>query len=121
MGPRRHTSGPIELVLGRRLVQLREAKAESQAAVAARAGISQSNLARIENGDRSATIATLEKIARAFRITLAEILADVQEPPPAPAKAEKAWARVCGQLRNRDERFLRGVEHLIRALEKARS
>lgn len=121
MGPRRKPSRPIEHLVGERLVHLRAAKSESQAAVAARAGVSQSNLARIENGDRSATLGTLEKIAAAFRMTLAELLADVQPAPPPSPRSEKAWARVCARLRDRDERFLRGVEHLIRALEKVSS
>ncbi len=44
------------------------------------------------------------------------LLADDARPSP---KSEKMWFRLAARLRDRDTYFLRGVEHLIRALEAA--
>lgn len=114
----RRIGGRIEAVFGERLRALREERALTQAALARAAGLSQGNLARIENGDRSPTLGSLAKLARALGLTLAELVEPSSERVPTP-KAEKAWFRVCGKLRERDEHFLRAVEHLIRALDTA--
>lgn len=104
--------------MGERVRALREERAMTQAALARRAGTSQSNLARIENGERSPTLASLSKIADALKLSLSELLAE-DAPRSTTPKAEKMWFRISARLRDRDADFLRGVEHLIRALESA--
>lgn len=117
---KRHRQEKIEIVVGRRIRTLREERALTQAALAVRARTSQSNLARLENGERSPTLGSLAKIAAALQVDLGELLGGAA-PPPALPKAEKSWLRVCRSLRDREEGFLRGVEKLIRALEAATS
>jgi len=106
----------VEVVIGERVRALREERALTQAALARLAGTSQSSLARIEAGERSATLGSLVKIADALRLTLAELLTEGVPAAPTP-KSEKMWFRISARLRDRDADFLRGVEHLIRALE----
>jgi len=48
----------------------REAKGLSQAALAARAGVSQQQIAKLENPDGNPTLTTLEKVARALGLRL---------------------------------------------------
>ena len=110
--------GSIERAVGERIHSLRDRRALSQAALARLARMSQSNLARIEVGDRSATLASLSRVARALQVDLAELVSGVS-PLQKPPRAEKLWFRLCDRLRERDERFLRGVDRLVRALELA--
>ena len=59
-------------------------------------------------------------LARALRVELGELVGGAIA-PERPARAEKLWFRLCDRLRERDEAFLRGVEHLVRALDASRS
>ncbi|MCO5168178.1 MAG: helix-turn-helix domain-containing protein [Planctomycetes bacterium] len=92
----------------------------TQAALARAAGLSQGALARIEAGDRSATIGTLVGIARALRLALPSLLAEV--PAVAnPPRAEKAWFRLCSRLRDRDEAYILALERVAQALDALES
>ena len=114
---RRRRNETIEQALGAKLRALREQQGLSQAELGRRAKQSQSNIARIEEGGRSPTVGTLAKLAEGLGIEPAELLADLVE-KPKPAKAEKVFFRLCSKLRDRDERFLRAIEDLVRALDR---
>lgn len=116
MGRRRQKQS-IERALGARLRSLREQQGLSQAELARRAKISQSNVGRIEEGERSCTVGSLARLAAGLGVEPAALLSDLGE-IPKPARAEKVFFRLCGKLRDRDERFLRAVEDLTRALER---
>lgn len=88
----------------------------TQAALARVAGLSQGALARIEAGDRSATVGTLVGVARALEITLPDLLS-VAAPAPNPPRAEAAWFRLCSRLRDRDEGYLLALEQVAHALD----
>ena len=75
---------PIEKI-AMRIKRLRADRQLSQAELAERAGISHGYLARLETGRQDPTIATLEKLARALKVRVAELLED---PRPAMARAE---------------------------------
>jgi len=99
MGRRRKKK--IEQIVGERLKAERERQGLSQAELSRRSSVSQSNVARIEEGGRAPTIVTLDKLARGLRIDLAELLATDRE-PVEPPEAEQAFYRLCDKLRDRD-------------------
>lgn len=102
--------------MGRRIRALRDERALTQAELARRSGLSQSNIVRIEAAERSPTLGSLAKVAQGLGVSLADLMADATI-DVKPAKAEKAWYRLCSTLRDRDERFLRAVERVVRAME----
>jgi len=58
-----------------KLIRLRQARGWSQSRLAKESGISQSFISQIEAGTYSVTVATLEKLCAALRVTLAEFFA----------------------------------------------
>jgi transcriptional regulator with XRE-family HTH domain len=60
--------------LGGRIARLRGARGLSQEALATRAGIHRVTLANIERGAKRPDLATLERLARALRVPLADLL-----------------------------------------------
>ncbi len=89
----------------------------TQAALARAAGLSQGALARIEAGDRSATVGTLVGVARALGISLPDLFS-VAAPVANPPSAETAWFRLCSRLRDRDEAYLTALEQVAQALDR---
>jgi len=70
--------------LGQRLAAQRSERGLSQSAVAYRAGLAASYLSRIENGKIQPTVPTAQKIAKALRVPLSELLA----PSPTQQKGQ---------------------------------
>ena len=64
---------PIER-LARRLRRLRRDRGLTQGQLAANAGISREYLARLETARQDPTVTTLEKLAKALRVTAADLL-----------------------------------------------
>ena len=60
--------------LATRLRTLRLARGLSQAQVAAKAGLSREYLARLETARQDPTLGTLEKLAKALRVTVTELV-----------------------------------------------
>lgn len=65
--------------VGTRIKQLRSAKGWTQAELAEKLGVSRVHVANIESPDdaphhRTPSLATLEKLARVFRVKMAELL-----------------------------------------------
>lgn len=107
----------VEELLAERISREREQRGLSQAELARRAGISQSNLTRLERGERGFTVSTLAKIAAGLRMTPADLLGELPD-KPKPTRSEKAFFRVCEKLRDRDADFLRALEDVIKALDR---
>lgn len=57
-----------------RIVELRRRRGMTQDDVAAKAGIHRISLVRIERGVKKPTLETLDKIARALRVTLVDLV-----------------------------------------------
>ena len=83
--------------LARRLRALRDEQALSLEALAARSGVSRSNISLIERNESSPTAAVLDKLAAAFGVTLGSLFED--EPskgaPPSPlarASDQAVWS-----------------------------
>jgi transcriptional regulator with XRE-family HTH domain len=64
---------PIEKV-AMRIKKLRERRGWTQEQLAEAAGVGRSHLARLETAKQDPTLATLEKIARALRVKVAELV-----------------------------------------------
>lgn len=60
--------------LAMRLRTLRERRGLSQEKLAERAGLSRPHLARLETGQHDPTLTTVEKLAKALRVPLTELL-----------------------------------------------
>ena len=82
--------------LARRLRALRDERGLSLEALAARSGVSRSNISLIERSESSPTAAVLDKLAAAFGVTLGSLFEDApsQEARPSPlarAADQAAW------------------------------
>ena len=64
---------PIE-TMAMRLKTLRKARGMSQEALAERAGISRTFLARLETARQDPTLSTLEKLAKALKVPIEKLL-----------------------------------------------
>jgi transcriptional regulator with XRE-family HTH domain len=64
---------PIE-TMAMRLKTLRKARGMSQEALAERAGISRTYLARLETARQDPTLSTLEKLAKALKVPIEKLL-----------------------------------------------
>ena len=60
--------------LATRIKALRERRRLSQEALAAKAGVSRGYLARLEIGRHDPTVGTVEKLAKALRVKVADLL-----------------------------------------------
>jgi transcriptional regulator with XRE-family HTH domain len=60
--------------LANRIKTLREQRGLSQEALAEKAGISRGYLARLETGRHDPTVGTVEKLAKALRVKVTELL-----------------------------------------------
>lgn len=60
--------------LAERIKTLREQRGLTQDALAAKAGVSRGYLARLEIGRHDPTVGTLEKLARALRVKVTDLL-----------------------------------------------
>ena len=68
--------------VGKRVINLRNRANISGNQLAAKSGVSQSGINRIERGEQFPTTETLERICKALGITLAEFFADDSEEMP---------------------------------------
>lgn len=71
-------------LLATRLRSLRDAQGLSLEALAARSGVSRSNISLIERGESSPTATVLDRLAGALGVTLASLFEPDDEGPPPP-------------------------------------
>jgi len=84
----------INLLIARRVRELRDAHGLSLDALASRSGVSRSTISLIERGESSPTAAVLDKLASALGVALAALFedkadGDVPEPSPVARVAEQ--------------------------------
>jgi transcriptional regulator with XRE-family HTH domain len=63
----------LQIKVGKRIQQIRIEKKLSQQDLAAKCNFEKSNMSRLESGGVNPTLSTLEKVANALEITLAEL------------------------------------------------
>ncbi len=80
----------VKVKLGQRVRQLREQRGWSQVRMEVETGVPRNVTCDIERGARHIGVATLCRLAAAFRITLSDLLTGVDEPmPPSKSKAKR--------------------------------
>jgi transcriptional regulator with XRE-family HTH domain len=75
----------INLLIARRVRELRDAQRLSLDTLATRSGVSRSNISLIERGESSPTAAVLDKLASALGVALAALFEDKGAPEDAPS------------------------------------
>ena len=76
---RKKTDPLIQLAVGQRIKELREAHKWSQEEFADRCGVHRTYIGSAENGARNLTIQVLTMFAHAFGLTVSELLAGLEE------------------------------------------
>lgn len=89
----------------------------TQAELARRMKTSASHLNALENGHRVMTLTTLESAARGLSVEIAEIFPKGKERVPTPA--ERIWFRLADRLHDESADYLRRVEELLGAFDRA--
>ena len=67
------SNNSLQINVGKHIQKLRELKGISQQDLAAKCNFEKSNMSRLEAGGVNPTLSTLEKVANALEITLAEL------------------------------------------------
>ena len=75
-----------------RLRKLRKARNISQEDLAMIAGVHRGHVARLESGERTPRLDTLEKLAAALKVKPTSLLSDLEEPVPRITEDEKIWS-----------------------------
>jgi transcriptional regulator with XRE-family HTH domain len=63
----------IQIIVGKQIQKLRESRGLSQQDLAAKCNFEKSNMSRLETGRVNPTLSTLEKIAKALDVSIAEL------------------------------------------------
>jgi transcriptional regulator with XRE-family HTH domain len=110
------------MIVADRLRNIREMKKLSQGEVAKRSGLYRSYVSRVENGHTVPTIATLEKMARAFEIPLYQLFYEGEKPLERSVVRRGATHKKAERGRSGKEvRFLRELQrHLGKMTERDR-
>ena len=103
--------------VGRVLTHLREGQGLSRAELARRVGTSTSQISAVESGERSPTLDSLERLARALKVPLADLFPE--EAIEASSRSEKIWFEIADMLRDRDVEYLRAVKELLKGFDRA--
>jgi transcriptional regulator with XRE-family HTH domain len=63
----------LQIIVGKNIQKIRESKDISQQELAAKCNFEKSNMSRLEAGRVNPTLSTLEKVAKALDVSLAEL------------------------------------------------
>ena len=108
------------LLVGQKIRQIRKSRHLTQADLAARIGVTQSDLSRMENGEYKVGLDTLFKILQVFELSMSHFF---EEPAAAPAASREAapfedWAALPEDSRREVREFIAFKKMQI---EKAKS
>lgn len=117
MNKRRNPMKTVTYNLGKRIRTLRKARGLSREALADRADLNLSFLAKIEHSKNSPTVRTLTKIAAGLGISPSELLSDSAVSVPLPKK-ELLALEISGLLRNRNIKTILLVRSVVKELLK---
>ena len=67
------TNNSLQINVGKHIQKLKELKGISQQDLAAKCNFEKSNMSRLESGRVNQTLSTLEKVAKALEVSLAEL------------------------------------------------
>ena len=97
------------LLVGQKIRQIRKSRHLTQADLAARIGVTQSDLSRMENGEYKVGLDTLFKILHVFELSMSHFF---EEPASAPADAPREvapfedWASLPEETRREVREFI---------------
>lgn len=100
------------MTLGERIRVLRNSRNVSLRRLSEITGVSKTTLSDIENDTKNTSLETIEKIARAFGLTTAQLLSDVQSSADLIALAEKSSSDLMSNFSK--------SENLVRTLYRAK-
>lgn len=110
----------VRAQLAVRLRQLREDRGLNQGEMAATCGVSKVYYGVLELGKKSASLETLDQIARGLGMTLSELLRfDAPSDPVKQSPAERLGRRIAAMARGADETKIRRLERVARILLEA--
>jgi transcriptional regulator with XRE-family HTH domain len=66
--------GNVQARFGEKLRKLRTARGISQEALAGAAGLHRTYVSSVERGERNVTITTIQKLAKALKVSMAELM-----------------------------------------------
>ena len=81
--------GGQEMIIGKRLRELRTEKKLSQGDIEKRTGLLRCYISRVENGHTIPAVETLEKFARALEVPLCQLFYDADESPEVPNRLKR--------------------------------
>jgi transcriptional regulator with XRE-family HTH domain len=108
-------SSKIAMRVGQRVRQLRTASGFTQAQLAERAGMATQAVSRIERGERSPTLETVDRLAAALGVRLG-VLADAAQTVPRPQVLAPGLAAIIEPLVGQPDVMRDRAARLIRAL-----
>lgn len=105
----------VAQLLAERVRELRERQDLSQADLARRSSLTRSQIYVLEEGERAATIVTVNAVAQALNVTLSELLAFTPSSNPGPDRADVLAQR----LRALGPETVKAIEGIAEVLEGA--
>ena len=115
---RRGRQEPLATIIGRRVRALRDEVGITRKGLAEQSEVALTSLVMLERGANAPSLPTLEKLARALRVRVADLL-DEEPAPPKPEAGSKVFYRLMDRLRDRDREYLEQVEKLLKAFDAA--
>lgn len=114
---RRREGRSVEEIVGERVRTLREGDGRSLREVARSASISMTTVSLVEQGKIAATLPTLDALAIALGVPLANLFKDVPSPPARTKVERQTFRRLMASLSQKDDSFLRTLQRIVSALE----
>src|SRR5512141_1012982 len=100
------------LLVGQRIRQLRKSRPLTQADLASRIGIAQSDLSRMENGEYKVGLDALFRILQVFELSMGEFFEESSKPEPLPSPSDEQEA-LLADLRTLSDASRREVREFI--------
>ncbi len=108
------------MIIGDRLLELREQKKFSQGEIEKRTGLLRCYISRVENGHTVPAVETLEKFARALEVPMYQLFYDGKEPPEPPHLPKRKTAHeIAWGSSGREARLLVKFRRLISGMNES--
>lgn len=91
--------------LGQRIRAERTAKKMTQEELAERAGLHPTYIGQVERGEKSLTVASLEKIVEGLEISFSDLFENIQPPTKPASYAMQCYNKVSGYPKETQKRF----------------
>lgn len=116
---KRGPAKPLRRLIGERVRALRDEQGIARTALAVQSGVSLTSLNCVEGFSVQPSLQTLELLAKALGVRVADLLDDEPLPDRKPADGTKVLGRIIDRLRDREPKYLQEVEKLLKAFDGA--